>query len=173
MHVRSLAPLPGWSHLEPRTSFCELTWAGCGREHRRLPVCVGGACHKRHTISCCFLSTYHVPGPILDTLTQECHLTLTPSPQGRQKRCYPMETEAQRGFCDWLKVTQLGSRARLKLRPTLRMGSLPPVKGGASLLGATPGDQPVAPKSLPASPSPGTEAVPSFPQLSIQVCSFN
>ena len=115
----------------------------------------GGACHKRHTISCCFLSTYHVPGPILDTLTQECHLTLTPSPQGRQKRCYPMETEAQRGFCDWLKVTQLGSRDRLKLRPTLRMGSLPPVKEGGKPVGSHPRRSACGSEKPPSVPIPG------------------
>ena len=77
--------LPGWSQWEPRQTFCEQIWTGVWREYTRSlqSVCVqlGERVIREHNnISYFLLSTYCVPGPVLDTLTQRRHLTLTTKP---------------------------------------------------------------------------------------------
>lgn len=80
-------------------------------------VCVHMAGEKvireHNNMSCFFLSTYYVLGPVLETLTHRTHFTLIPSLQIGNATIIPRgtdgETEAQKDFCDLLKVTQLVS----------------------------------------------------------------
>lgn len=76
-------------------------------------VCVriwsGEVIREPNATSCFFSSTHYMLGPLLGTLSHRTHLTLTPSLQAGSDTITSWgtdgETEAQRDFCDLLKVT--------------------------------------------------------------------
>lgn len=119
---------------------------------------------RAHIISCVFVSTCSVSGPVPGRLMRKTPLTLTPSLQACGDAIIPEgtdgETEAQKGFCDQLKVTQLVTKTgtQTEADPQSRLTSS---WGRAGSLAASPGRSAYGPKSLPRVLR--TEVAASFP----------